>query len=476
MNSDYYRVLGIDPIASNVDVKIAYRKMVLQCHPDRNPHPHAANWFMDVQAAYECLTDPVRRAEHDVRRQDGRAAASGNVYDAPQSASNGTEHGERGGDIHVSVRIHASLERHVREVELERLNLCAECGGLGYDVSVSYTAECLGCQGRRVVRRAHRASVTIPKDVCDGAILVLRNEGHTGKHGGARGDVYVTVHVDHVAASHTARSGADAGRDRDIIFLNFSLSHNQVHDGKLSLRIRMRLRNDRPANNQVIVSAFIQRADGTPIPDANGLYADESSNVCVSELVPLGAARFVEWELFIPNDEMHIDEQTDCSVVAVAFRPSDGGQLKQIGVSRRAYFKRKAGRPSQLGPEWFRHTCPVVSLIIIAMTVARYTSVAGFGFGLLLWIVAHLFFSTVCGCVSTSSVAMKVASCLVPATGLAASFIYPDSFWGGWWLHFLIAPVLWFTCCGIGAPAEGGQTEAVADLTNSPDDDGVGVR
>lgn len=63
---DYYSLLGIRRSASPADIKRAYRKMVFQYHPDRNPDDHTASEkFNKVLEAYGILSDSDKRAIYD---------------------------------------------------------------------------------------------------------------------------------------------------------------------------------------------------------------------------------------------------------------------------------------------------------------------------------------------------------------------------------------------------------------------------
>ena len=66
---DYYRILGVDGNASPEEIAEAYRALVLQCHPDLNPgDPQAEARFLAVQAAFEVLSNRVKRREYDRTR------------------------------------------------------------------------------------------------------------------------------------------------------------------------------------------------------------------------------------------------------------------------------------------------------------------------------------------------------------------------------------------------------------------------
>ena len=84
----YYETLSIERTASDGDIKTAFRKQAMQCHPDRNPGDNQAEHrFKEINEAYEVLKDPDKRAAYD---RFGHAAfehgaAGGATASAPTS-------------------------------------------------------------------------------------------------------------------------------------------------------------------------------------------------------------------------------------------------------------------------------------------------------------------------------------------------------------------------------------------------------
>ena len=63
----YYDVLQVARDASPAEVRMAWRKLAQKVHPDKMPgNANAARAMAAINAAYEVLSDPHRRAEHDL--------------------------------------------------------------------------------------------------------------------------------------------------------------------------------------------------------------------------------------------------------------------------------------------------------------------------------------------------------------------------------------------------------------------------
>ncbi|KAL3133238.1 hypothetical protein ABBQ38_007124 [Trebouxia sp. C0009 RCD-2024] len=95
---DLYQVLGVSRHASQDDVKKAFRKLVLQCHPDRNTGgskataEKAEQRFRAVSEAYEVLGNESKRDLYNKGRasgymRSGPAATSQQYYSPPRARS-----------------------------------------------------------------------------------------------------------------------------------------------------------------------------------------------------------------------------------------------------------------------------------------------------------------------------------------------------------------------------------------------------
>lgn len=62
---DYYEVLGVDKNASDKDIKLAFRRLAKQYHPDVNKDPGAETKFKEIQEAYAVLSDETKRKQYD---------------------------------------------------------------------------------------------------------------------------------------------------------------------------------------------------------------------------------------------------------------------------------------------------------------------------------------------------------------------------------------------------------------------------
>lgn len=68
-SNDYYKTLGVQPSSSSDEIAQAYRRLARQYHPDLNPQDaDAATQFKEINAAYQALSDPEQRAQHDLER------------------------------------------------------------------------------------------------------------------------------------------------------------------------------------------------------------------------------------------------------------------------------------------------------------------------------------------------------------------------------------------------------------------------
>lgn len=217
---DYYSILGVAKTASQEDIKKAFRKLARKHHPDVNPGDKTAgDKFKEFSEAYEVLSDPEKRQKYDqfgaqwqqYSQTGGRPedfnwsqwqAGPGAAYSArtvsPEEFAEvfggegafssffetlfggaGRAYGaeaQAGPEFHYRTR-----PRHGREVE--------------YTLQVTLEEAFHG--GSRILEweTGRKIEAKIPPGVKTGSRLKLKGQGEPGLHGGAPGDLMLTIEV-----------------------------------------------------------------------------------------------------------------------------------------------------------------------------------------------------------------------------------------------------------------------------------------
>ncbi len=88
---DYYAILGVSEKASREEIRHAFRKLAMKCHPDKNlgNEQWAEEKFKEINEAYAVLGDETKRKGYDRMRQTGFAGygtqyAGGRYYSQEQ--------------------------------------------------------------------------------------------------------------------------------------------------------------------------------------------------------------------------------------------------------------------------------------------------------------------------------------------------------------------------------------------------------
>jgi molecular chaperone DnaJ len=248
---DYYEILGVSRNASDDEIKKAFRRLAKQYHPDANKEQGAEGRFIEINEAYEVLSDPQKRTAYD---RFGHAGLDGvgagfsdfagfsslnDLFETFFTGTAGTHRRtgpQRGADLRYDLTI--TFEEAVfgcqKEIELPRWETCSSCRGSGAQPGTS-TARCPSCQGtgeiRRVqqsifgqfvnvtvcercrgegrvittpcekcrgqgrVRNVRRVVVNIPAGVDDGINVRVTGEGEVSARGGTPGNLYVILTV-----------------------------------------------------------------------------------------------------------------------------------------------------------------------------------------------------------------------------------------------------------------------------------------
>ncbi|APR86506.1 Chaperone protein DnaJ [Minicystis rosea] len=327
---DPYNILGVDRSATQDEIKSAFRRLASQHHPDKNPGDTGAHQrFKEINAAYQILSDPQKRAAFDRYGEAAMGGAAGGPggpfaggvpFDMADLNIDGI-FGDLLGALGIKVGDRGALQKEIRitfeeaafgctkEIKYERVESCEGCAGSG-SAPGSSAERCPACAGRGRVRfqqgvlpiaierpcsrchgtgrvvvdpcttcrgaglvggRTRTIEVTIPPGVENGATRLVERGGNVPRPDRPPGDLELIIRV--TPHDFFRRAGDDVVCAMPISFASAALGGElaiPTLDGKGKLRI--------PPGTQ---PGSVLRVKGKGIPRRTGGRGDQLVEVTI---------------------------------------------------------------------------------------------------------------------------------------------------------------------------------------------------
>ncbi|MEH3106051.1 MAG: molecular chaperone DnaJ [Sphingomonas fennica] len=247
---DYYELLEVERTADDKTIKSSYRRIAMQCHPDRNPGcAESEAKFKAIGEAYDCLKDPQKRAAYDrygkaAFQQGGGGGHQGfegfsDIFESVfgefmGGGGRGRQRGgpQRGADLRYDLEISLEDAFHGKDeqIRIDVAGTCDTCEGSGSKAGAGaktcqtcaghgkvraqqgfFVVErmcptchgrgqviadpCTACHGEGRVEVQKTLDVRVPAGVDEGTRIRLSGQGEAGARGAPAGDLYIFIHV-----------------------------------------------------------------------------------------------------------------------------------------------------------------------------------------------------------------------------------------------------------------------------------------
>ena len=218
MSKSLYETLGVSENATADEIKKAYRKLARKYHPDINKTPEAQEKFKEINAAYEVLSDPEKKAQYD---QYGDQMFGGqNFHDFARS---------QGGEVDLEEILRAMFGGGFGGgFSSSRSSGFGEAGfgssgfgGSRYNtpnldvktsITVPFITSVLGGKHHITLDNGESFDIKIPAGIKTGKTLRVRGKGKS--YNNQRGDLLIVVNV--APSPEYERKGDDLYKTIDI--------------------------------------------------------------------------------------------------------------------------------------------------------------------------------------------------------------------------------------------------------------------
>ena len=204
---DYYQLLGLEPSATQSEIKKAYRKLARKYHPDINPDDkEAQKKFQQINEAHEVLSDPEKRKKYDQYGKDWQHAEQYEQARQQQQNNAGGFGGGFSGFGQSQENYSGNFDEDTFSDFFEQMfggsSRSRGAGRSAYFKGQDYNAELqlklsdvYTSHKQTLTINGRNIRLTIPAGIENGQTIKIKGHGGPGVQGGPKGDLYITFNI-----------------------------------------------------------------------------------------------------------------------------------------------------------------------------------------------------------------------------------------------------------------------------------------
>lgn len=187
---NYYKILGLDSSrASEEDIKVAYRRLAKQYHPDINQgNEIASERFKDINEAYQVLGNEESKRKYDRVHFAYKLKDSFKLKDGLNKS---------GFDNFVNMFVGNAVQNNKNVTNSN--NIPTRGDNLESTIEVTLEEAFDGIEKKLAFKqldgKMKNVVVKIPKGVNNNSKIRLAGQGKPGKNGGKSGDLFITIKI-----------------------------------------------------------------------------------------------------------------------------------------------------------------------------------------------------------------------------------------------------------------------------------------